>query len=130
MTTTITCAQFCAEDEFQLKQTDANPWHAEGAEVARVLQGAELELLNKACKVSGKSLAFWARLTEGLDEGARAMLVSRARMFSSELPGSCNDLPQDQKEAVTLLSLVGRRDRQVFLRALRSLVELRAGRKN
>ncbi|WP_291729708.1 hypothetical protein [Leisingera sp. F5] len=113
-----------------MKQTDANPWHAEGKESAPDLHGAELELLNKACKVSGRSLAFWARLTEGLDEDARALLVSRARMFASELPASSDDLPRDQKEAVTLLSLVGWRDRRIFLRALRSLVELRAGRKN
>ncbi|WP_323783730.1 hypothetical protein [Leisingera sp.] len=113
-----------------MKQTDANPWNTEGNDGALDLQGAELELLNKACKASGRSLAFWTRLTEGLDESARSLLVSRARMLLSELPASPDDLPRDQKEAVSLLSLVGRRDRQIFLKALQSLVELRAGREN
>ena len=102
--------------------------HAKGSDDASSLHGTDLELLNKACKMSGRSLAFWARLTEGLDEDALALLVSRAPMFSSELPAFSEDLRRDQKEAVTLLSLVGQRDRQVFLRALRGLVELRGNR--
>ncbi|MEW2911426.1 hypothetical protein [Leisingera sp. JC11] len=113
-----------------MKQTDTNPLHTLEEKGEPDLHGAELELLNTASKASGRSLAFWARLTEGLDEKALALLASRARMVSPELPASGDGLQQDQKETVALLSLVGQRDRQVFLRALRSLVDLRTGQQN
>ncbi|MCF6433830.1 MULTISPECIES: hypothetical protein [unclassified Leisingera] len=113
-----------------MKQADANFLHSEENEGTPDLRGAELELLEKARKLSGRSIAFWARLTEGLDEDARALLVSRAHMVSSEFTASSDDLRRDQGEAIALLSLVGQRDRQVFIKALRNLVEFRAGRKN
>lgn len=90
----------------------------------------ELELLRKASEASGRSLGFWSELTDGLDQKSLALLVSRAHMVSPENSRSCDALERDQREVLTMLSQVGHRDRGVFMRALRGLIELRKGRLN
>lgn len=115
---------------FQLKQQDANQHDTEADGNPLDRHGTELELLEQACRDSGRSLRFWADLTDGLDARALALLVSRAHMVQPEESASSDSLRQDQNEAVKLFSQVERRDRQVFLRALRGLVGLRKGRLN
>ncbi|UWQ65011.1 hypothetical protein K3723_19565 (plasmid) [Leisingera caerulea] len=51
-------------------------------------------------------------------------------MVSPENSRSCDALERDQREVLSMLSQVGHRDRGVFLRALRGLIELRKGRLN
>jgi len=51
-------------------------------------------------------------------------------MVSPEIPESYDSLPRDQREVISMLSQVGHRDRGVFLRALRGLIDLRKGRLN
>ncbi|MFY0310599.1 hypothetical protein ACFMBG_11980 [Leisingera sp. D0M16] len=90
----------------------------------------ERELLRKACEASGRSLGFWSDLTEGMDQRSLALLVSRAHMVSPETSDFYDSLRRDQREVISMLSQVGYRDRGVFLRALRGLIELRKGRLN
>lgn len=93
-------------------------------------RSGELERLQKACKISGRSLSFWTDLTKGLDAASLALLVSRAQLLSTEFSSSCDRLQQDQREAVSLFSQIGPRDRHTFLTALRSLVAHRNGQLN
>lgn len=110
-----------------MEQTDKKFFHAGGG---RDLSQGERELLRKACEASGRSLGFWSDLTEGLDQRSLALLVSRAHMVSPDMPESCGTLTREQSEVISMLSQVGHRDRGVFLRALRGLIELRKGRLN
>jgi len=113
-----------------LKQTDAEPYRAKEGECDPGRRRKERELLEKACRASGRNLGFWASFTDGLDESSLALLAARAHMVSPEISVSCDHLQRDLREAVSLFSQVGDRDRQAFLRALRGLAALRKGRQN
>ncbi|WP_152615828.1 hypothetical protein [Leisingera sp. ANG-M1] len=113
-----------------MKQTDAKLHCADGDQNDPGSSGGELALLEKACRMSGRSLGFWTSFTDGLDEKSLALLAARAHMISPDITASCDALQRDQSEAVSLFSQVGDRDREALLVALRSLVELRKGRLN
>ncbi|UWQ27121.1 hypothetical protein K3553_19655 (plasmid) [Leisingera aquaemixtae] len=102
----------------------------QAGERGRDVSRRELELLRKASEASGRSLGFWSDLTEGLDQRSIALLVSRAHMVSPDGSAVPDTLAQDQREVLAMLSQVGHRDRGVFLRALRGLIDLRKGRLN
>lgn len=110
-----------------MEQSDKNVYRA-GSD--RGLSQGKLELLRKASEVSGRSLSFWSDLTEGLDQRSLVLLVSRAHLVSPDLSEAYDSLRRDQREVMSMLSQVGHRDRGVFLRALRGLIELRKGRLN
>lgn len=116
--------------EFPLKPTDEIPPRPGGTGGSLPPRGSDQELLQKACRLSGRSLSFWAELTSGVDPDSLALLVSRAGLVSTEFSATCEPLQRDQREAVSLFSQIGPRDRNTFLNGLRSLVALRNGKLN
>ena len=110
-----------------MHKSDANPRRVAQNGSQKPRENVELDLLRKASKTSGKSLAFWSSFTDGLDEKSLSLLAARAHMISSDISKACKGLQRDQEEAASLFSQVGDRDRKTILTALRDLVGLRNG---